>query len=180
MTTLIIAGVGSTILIVLLALLLVALVARNHHNSHCSNQSGHLPVVCEPSRMPARAHEDDAGLDLRADCEVFLRPGQRFLMPTGVRMRIPHGHVGLVCPRSGLAMKHGISIVNAPGVVDAGYTGEVKVNLVNLGERAVMLRAGERIAQLVIVSVDMRPVRRVERLLGTGRGDKGHGSTGVK
>src|SRR5688572_15496612 len=104
--------------------------------------------------MPAYAHPGDAGADLHSAVEVTLHPGERSLVPTGVALAIPDGWVGLVHPRSGLAARHGISLVNAPGTVDAGYRGEILVNLVNLDAREPFtVRRGDRIAQLVVQQV---------------------------
>ncbi|MDP8978552.1 MAG: dUTP diphosphatase [Actinomycetota bacterium] len=129
--------------------------------------------------VPAYAHPGDAGLDLRARIDVSLAPGARAVVPTGVAVAVPDGHVGLVHPRSGLAARHGVGLVNAPGTVDAGYRGEVRVVLVNLDPREpVTLRRGDRIAQLVVQPVETVRVVEVERLPGTPRGEGGFGSSG--
>ena len=129
--------------------------------------------------LPSYAHPGDAGLDLRARHDVTLRPGQRAVVPTGVAVALPAGCVGLVHPRSGLAARHGIALVNAPGTVDAGYRGEVKVVLVNLDpDEAVTLRRGERIAQLVVQRVETVAVVEVDALDETPRGAGGFGSSG--
>lgn len=130
---------------------------------------------------PTRAHPDDAGLDLRAAEAVDLEPGVRMLVGTGTRVALPSGTVGMVCSRSGLAADHGITVLNAPGIVDAGYRGEIKVCLINLGGRRVRLDAGDRVAQLVIVpflAVEPTPVPSAHHLGFTERGAGGHGSTG--
>jgi dUTP pyrophosphatase len=128
---------------------------------------------------PAYAHPGDAGADLRAATEVNIAPGERVLVPTGVALAIPDGFVGLVHPRSGLAARHGISIVNAPGTVDAGYRGEILVNLVNLDPReAFTVRRGDRIAQLVVQEVALVSFVEVDSLDDTSRGDTGHGASG--
>jgi dUTP pyrophosphatase len=119
-----------------------------------------------------------AGLDLRADEAFSLAPGERRLVPTGLAVAIPAGFEGQVRPRSGLAVKHGISIPNAPGTIDADYRGEVKVLLVNLGAAPVAFARGDRIAQLVIAPVAHAEVELVEALPETGRGSGGFGSTG--
>ncbi len=128
---------------------------------------------------PAYEHPGDAGLDLRARHDVRLEPGERALVPTGVSIALPPGYVGLVCPRSGLAARHGVGLVNAPGVIDAGYRGEISVVLVNHDtSRAVDLARGDRVAQLVVTpvaSVDLVPVA---ELPGSHRGGGGFGSTG--
>ncbi|GAB49434.1 dUTP diphosphatase [Mobilicoccus pelagius] len=128
--------------------------------------------------LPRRVHADDAGADLFAVDDLTLAPGACGLVGTGVAMEIPTGWVGLVHPRSGLAARHGITVLNAPGTIDAGYRGEIKVNLVNLGAEEVVLRRGDRIAQILFMSVP--PVRFVEAdvLSDTLRGDTGHGDSG--
>lgn len=129
--------------------------------------------------LPSYAHPGDAGLDLRAREDVTLEPGQRAVVPTGVAIVLPPGCVGLVHPRSGLAARHGIALVNAPGTVDAGYRGEIKVILVNLDPtHPVRLARGDRIAQLVIQRVETVSVHEVAELDSTSRGDGGFGSTG--
>lgn len=128
--------------------------------------------------MPAYAHEGDAGLDLASVEEVVLGPGERAVVPTGLAMAIPAGWVGLVHPRSGLARRHGVTVTNAPGTIDAGYRGEVQVLLVNLGSEDVVLAAGERIAQLLLQRVGHAEVVDVEQLDDTSRGSGGFGSTG--
>jgi dUTP pyrophosphatase len=129
--------------------------------------------------VPAYAHPGDAGADLHAAHDVTLEPGERALVATGVALAIPDGHVGLVHPRSGLAARHGISMVNAPGTIDAGYRGEVLVNLVNLDPReAFTVRRGDRIAQLVVQQVALCEFLEVDSLDDTPRGDTGHGASG--
>lgn len=129
--------------------------------------------------MPSRAHPGDAGLDLYAAEGVCLRPGHRASVPTGIAVAIPEGFAGLVLPRSGLAARHGIGLVNAPGLIDSGYRGEVRVLLVNLDpEEACELRRGERIAQLVLTRVEDVGIREVAELPGSARGEGGFGSTG--
>ena len=128
--------------------------------------------------LPAYAHPGDAGLDLFAADTTTLRPGERALVPTGVALAIPDGFVGLVHPRSGLAVDHGLTVLNAPGTIDAGYRGEVKVLLVNLGQDVVEIAHGQRIAQLVLMRVDLVDVREVDLLDSTARGAGGFGSTG--
>jgi len=129
--------------------------------------------------LPSYAHPGDAGADLCAAVDVTLRPGERGLVPTGVALAIPDGWVGLVHPRSGLAAKHGISIVNAPGTVGAGYRGEILVNLINLDPRdAFTVHRGDRIAQLVVQRVARVEFLEVDSLEDTSRGDTGHGASG--
>lgn len=127
---------------------------------------------------PERAHPGDAGLDLYARDPVRLEPGERCVMPTGLAVAIPEGHAGLVVPRSGLAARHGIGVVNAPGLIDAGYRGEVKVILVNHGDERVDLARGDRIAQLVVAPVALPEVVIVDSLDDTSRGGGGFGSSG--
>lgn len=129
--------------------------------------------------MPAYSHPGDAGADLATTVDVDLAPGQRATVPTGISLALPSGYVALVHPRSGLAERCGLSIVNAPGTIDAGYRGEVKVILVNLDPtEPVRLRRGDRIAQLVIQQVETARFIEVEQLPGSARGAGGHGSTG--
>lgn len=130
--------------------------------------------------IPQRAHADDAGVDLSSGEDVVLAPGQRALVGTGIAIALPAGTVGLVHPRSGLAFKKGLSIVNAPGTIDAGYRGELKVCLINLDPtNAVEIAKGDRIAQLVVQKVELSPLLEVDELDETERGAGGHGSTGV-
>jgi len=129
--------------------------------------------------VPARAHPGDAGLDLHAAEDVTLKPGERASVATGIAIAIPDGYAGFVVPRSGLAAKHGIGVVNAPGLIDSGYRGEIRVLLVNLDQNeAVELRRGERIAQLVIQNVVETTLREVADLPPSARGEGGFGSTG--
>ena len=128
--------------------------------------------------LPGYAHPGDAGLDLYAADSTVLQPGARALVPCGIAVAVPDGHVGLVHPRSGLAVDHGLTVLNAPGTIDAGYRGEVKVLLINHGDVAVEVRHGERIAQLLLMPVVAVDVREVDRLDATSRGSGGFGSTG--
>ena len=128
--------------------------------------------------LPSRAYEGDAGLDLAAAERVELRPGERALVPTGLAVAIPEGHAGFVQPRSGLAAKHGISIVNTPGLVDAGYRGELLVNLVNTDRHETfVVEAGMRIAQLVVLPVPDIELVEVDELPDSERGVRGFGSS---
>lgn len=131
-----------------------------------------------PLEPPRYETAGSAGLDLRADEPFTLAPGERRLVPTGLALEIPPGHEGQVRARSGLAARHGVALVNAPGTVDSDYRGEVKVLLVNLGQDAVSFARGDRIAQLVIAPVARVGVELVEGLAGSGRGGGGFGSTG--
>jgi dUTP pyrophosphatase len=130
--------------------------------------------------LPGYAHPGDAGADLVTSVDVRLEPGERRLVPTGIAIALPEGYVGLVHPRSGLAARHGLSIVNAPGTVDAGYRGEISVLLVNLDPGTpVLLSRGDRIAQLVVQRVERARFVEAERLPSSARGAGGYGSTGV-
>jgi dUTP pyrophosphatase len=129
--------------------------------------------------LPSYAHAGDAGADLVTTVDVTLAPGQRVKVPTGVSIALPDGFVALIHPRSGLAAASGVSIVNAPGTVDAGYRGEIQVLLINLDpERSVELHRGDRIAQVVIQQVERARFVEVDRLPGSARGEGGYGSTG--
>ena len=138
-----------------------------------------LPTVADDGHLPRYARPGDAGADLIAAEDVSLEPGDRKLVGTGVRVAIPEGHVGLVTPRSGLAARTGLSIVNAPGVIDSGYRGEIKVCLVNLDPGVpITLSAGDRVAQLVIMPFVTAEFEPVDGLDDTARGAGGYGSTG--
>jgi dUTP pyrophosphatase len=129
--------------------------------------------------VPSYAHPGDAGADLHTTVDVELLPGERAVVPTGVAIALPPGYAAFVHPRSGLAAKQGVSIVNAPGTVDAGYRGEIKVTLVNLDPRQpVRFARGDRIAQLVVQRVAQVRFAEVDELPGSARGDGGFGSTG--
>ncbi|WIM66751.1 dUTP diphosphatase [Corynebacterium breve] len=130
--------------------------------------------------LPQRAHRGDAGVDLYSAVDVVLAPGERQLVPTGIALALPLGTVGLIHPRSGLAAKQGLSIVNTPGTVDADYRGEIKVCLINLDrETPIEITRGMRIAQLVVQRVELVDFVEVEELDDTERGAGGYGSTGV-
>lgn len=131
------------------------------------------------ARLPSRAHPDDAGLDLYALEDAMLAPGARAQIHTGIAIEIPAGHAGLVLPRSGLAARHGIALVNAPGLIDAGYRGELRILLLNTDrENAYHVCAGDRIAQLVIATVAPASVNEVSELTESVRGVAGFGSSG--
>ncbi|MFI6507648.1 dUTP diphosphatase [Streptosporangium sp. NPDC050855] len=128
---------------------------------------------------PSYAHPGDAGADLHAAEDVELLPGERVVVGTGVAIALPDGYAAFVHPRSGLAARHGVTLVNAPGTVDAGYRGEIRVTLLNTDTKdAVRLRRGDRIAQLVIQKVERAVFHEVDRLPGSARGAGGFGSTG--
>jgi dUTP pyrophosphatase len=134
----------------------------------------------ERVELPAAAHPGDAGLDLRAADSAEVAPGERAMIPTGLAVAIPDGHAGLVLPRSGLASKQGLTLANAPGLIDAGYRGEVIVAVVNLDrEHAVTIEAGDRIAQLVVVALPSVTPAFVEGLPASPRGEGGFGSSGT-
>ncbi len=143
-----------------------------------------LSVLPHGKGLPLPAYETAgaAGLDLRAALDVTLSvaPGARVLVPTGLTMAIPLGHEGQVRARSGLALRHGLAVLNAPGTIDADYRGEVKVILANLGQETVVLERGERIAQLVIAPVVQARIAIVDSLDETDRGAGGFGSTGTE
>lgn len=129
--------------------------------------------------LPSYAHHGDAGADLCAREDLTLAPGERRLVPTGLAMAIPEGYAGFIHPRSGLAARQGIGMVNAPGVLDAGYRGEILVNLINHDPHTtVTLKRGDRIAQLVVQAVVRARFEAVESLDDTARGTGGHGSSG--
>ena len=131
------------------------------------------------ARVPAYASDGDAGADLSSTVSVTLAPGERALVPTGIALALPPGTVGLVHPRSGLAARHGISVVNAPGTIDSGYRGEVLVNLVNLDPaEPFTVQVGDRIAQLVVQEYLHADFTETDSLPESDRGDTGHGSTG--
>jgi dUTP pyrophosphatase len=130
--------------------------------------------------LPVRAHDDDAGYDLCALEAATLAPGQRRMVRTGIAIELPVGHAGLVLPRSGLAARHGIALVNAPGLIDAGYRGELKVLLLNTDREASFeVTAGDRIAQLVVVAVATPEIVEADALAATVRGEGGFGSSGA-
>ena len=130
--------------------------------------------------LPRRAHDGDAGLDLHATEAVTLGPGERASVGTGLALAIPQGQAGLVLPRSGLAARSGIALVNAPGLIDAGYRGELRVLLLNTDRAAAFeIAPGDRIAQLVLIKVELPEPVEVEELPDSARGDGGFGSTGT-
>jgi dUTP pyrophosphatase len=129
--------------------------------------------------LPGFAHPGDAGLDLHTSIDAVLEPGQRALLPTGIAIALPAGYAAFVHPRSGLAAQHGVGVVNAPGTIDAGYRGEIKVCVINLDSRSpVAFHRGDRIAQLVVQRLPQVHVVEVERLPGSARDVGGFGSTG--
>jgi dUTP pyrophosphatase len=139
-----------------------------------------IQLLDEGLAPPRYSHESDAGLDLRSRVSATIGPrGGRVLLATGISVELPPGHVGLVCPRSGLAAEDGVTVLNAPGIVDAGYRGEVAVVLVNFdGSKPFAVTRGDRIAQLVVVPVLSLPIRLVDRLGTSDRLTKGFGHSG--
>lgn len=138
-----------------------------------------VKLLTDTAQPPQRAHNGDAGADLTADEDVVIAPGGRALVGTGVAVALEYGTVGLVHPRSGLAHRYGVTVLNAPGTIDYGYTGEVKVNLYNAGTDEFAVTRGVRIAQLVVQRVELPEFAVVDELEATERGSRGHGSTGA-
>ena len=142
-------------------------------------ESVDIPIIA--AQVPAYAHPGDAGADLVSTEALRLEPGQRALVGTGVRIALPDGYVAFVVPRSGLAARHGITIVNSPGTVDAGYRGEIKVSLLNTdASQAYDVAVGDRIAQLIIMPVPRVRFVAVDELPDSSRGEGGFGSTGYQ
>lgn len=141
-----------------------------------------VDVVCEDGFVPEYKHDGDAGADLRAhiDGQLTIQPGESAWVPTGVRLAIPDGHVGLQFPRSGLGCNHGICLANGVGVIDSGYRGEVRAKLLNLGAESFTVNPGDRICQLVIVPYTKAHFWTVNELGESDRGTDGYGSTGVE
>jgi len=138
-----------------------------------------IKLLDEDLPMPRYQHEGDAGLDLPSRVDFVLEPGERAMIPTGIAVAIPPGYAGFVLPRSGLASRHGIALVNSPGLVDAGYRGEMSIVMINTDKReAFHIKRGDRIAQLVIQRVENVTIVKVDELDDTSRGAGGFGSTG--
>lgn len=135
-------------------------------------------IIAEPGFEPSYAKPGDAGADLRSTQDLVLTPGERALVSTGVKVAMPDGYVGLVHPRSGLAAKHGITVLNTPGTVDAGYRGEILVTLINTGHQDFEIKRGDRIAQLLFQKVERAEFHPVSELPESARGDSGFGSSG--
>jgi dUTP pyrophosphatase len=130
--------------------------------------------------LPSYAHEGDAGIDLYAATDAFLKPGERAAIPTGVAVAIPEGYAGFVQPRSGLALRKGLGLVNSPGLIDSGYRGEIKVAVINLDpDEPIEIRRGDKVAQLVVAPVAQVEFVEHEHLPDSGRGPGGFGSTGA-
>ncbi len=141
-----------------------------------------LPVlIVTAGELPSYAHPGDAGADLRSSESLVIEPGHRATVATGVSIALPAGFVGLVHPRSGLAAKHGITVLNSPGTIDAAYRGEIKVTLLNTDlEQPFKIEVGDRIAQLLIQSIERARFMQVEYLPDSHRGEAGFGSTGAQ
>ena len=134
----------------------------------------------DSARVPEMAHQGDSGFDLYADETVSLKPGERKLVSTGIKLSIPHGFEAQVRPKSGLAVKAGITVLNTPGTIDSGYRGEVKVILANLGSEDFLVEKGKKIAQLVFARVECPELETVKELDETRRNKGGFGSTGLE
>lgn len=184
---------GAIVTAVMLALLLIS--RSSDEEPQCSEDRAseiapesdqpalELPTMPVIGVVPSPANPGDAGHDLRYDpsaLPITLHPGEMRLLPTGTRLALPDGTVGLLCPRSGLAVKHGIGIVNSPGVIDSGYRGDVGVTLINHGPEPITFSPGDRIAQLVIVPYVAPLIIEAESLDSTERGVAGFGSTGTE
>ena len=140
-----------------------------------------LKLLDEGLTLPRYQHEGDAGFDLASRIDFCIEPGERAIVPTGVALQMPRGYAGLVLPRSGLAARHGIALVNSPGLIDSGYRGEIAVVLINTDKRnRFEIKRGDRIAQLVIQKIEEAVIREVAELDETRRGAGGFGSTGTK
>lgn len=138
-----------------------------------------VEILIQGERVPAYAHPGDAGADLSSAERIELGPGERATVRTGISIALPDGYLGFVVPRSGLAARHGITVVNSPGTVDAGYRGEIRITLLNTDQKqAYSIEVGDRIAQLIVMPVSKARFIPVSSLPGSHRGDAGFGSTG--
>lgn len=137
-------------------------------------------ITCDPELMPTIGNPGDAGYDLRSAINAELAPGERLLVPTGVKIALPNGYVGLVHPRSGLAVKSGITVLNAPGTIDSGYRGEIMIPLINHSDESFVISRLDRIAQIIFQKFEEVKFVPVAELPGSLRGTQGFGSTGVK
>ncbi len=138
----------------------------------------HVQRLSADAKIPQTAHEGDAAYDLYSAVDYELKPGERYAVPTGIAIEIPNGYEGQVRPRSGLAAKEGVTVLNTPGTIDSGYRGEVKTIMINLGDRAFKITKGMRISQLAIRPVPEVEFIEVDELSDTERGEGGFGSTG--
>ena len=136
-------------------------------------------ITCDPELMPVMGNPGDAGYDLKSSVDTQIQPRERALVQTGVRIAIPNGYVGLVHPRSGLAVKYGITVLNSPGTIDSGYRGEIMVPLINHSDTSFVINRGDRIAQIIFQAYEEVSFVQVAELPGTLRGNQGFGSTGV-
>lgn len=179
-------GLAVVILLALALATALAIIVNNQRqdakrNNPCSSHPVTIQVEGDKAYRPRKAHIDDAGWDVRTAEDVYLKPGERALISTGIKLGIPKGYCALALPRSGTAHKLGVTLNNAPGLIDAGYQGTVYVNLINHGDKAIVLHQGDRIAQLLIQPVTLTRMMPVDALTGTTqRGTGGHGSTGTK
>lgn len=154
------------------------LVAARPPHVYMTNQQISFQRLDLELPIPRRAHPGDAGVDLHSSIDLILAPGERVAVPTGLAIALPVGHAALVLPRSGLAVKAGIGVVNGPGLIDAGYRGEIAVLLINHGSDTVELSRGDRIAQLLVIEVPELDWAEVDELSATDRGAGGFGSSG--
>ena len=139
----------------------------------------YVRLLSDAARLPGRAHEGDAGLDLHASEAAVLEPGERASVGTGIAIEVPPGHAGLVLPRSGLAARNGIALVNSPGLIDSGYRGEVRILLINTDRhQSFEIEPGDRIAQLVLTPLEAAEPVEAAELADSARGERGFGSTG--
>ncbi|MBM6999375.1 dUTP diphosphatase [bacterium] len=139
-----------------------------------------ITKLCDDATIPSYTRDGDAGLDLVSTSDVRIAPGARAIVPTGLAIEIPCGYAGYVQPRSGLALKHGITVLNTPGLIDSNYRGELKVILLNTGDEAFEVKKGDRIAQLVILAVPTVRLHCMDALSDTDRGTHGFGSSGTR
>ena len=139
-----------------------------------------ITKLCDDVTIPSYTRDGDAGLDLVSTSDVRIAPGARAIVPTGLAIEIPRGYAGYVQPRSGLALKHGITVLNTPGLIDSNYRGELKVILLNTGDEAFEVKKGDRIAQLVILAVPTVRLHCVDALSDSDRGTQGFGSSGTR
>lgn len=174
-------GVAFGILFVLVLILFYKVLRLGFNNSKLAGGSEVVPFQHDAKYVPERAYASDAGYDLRASVDLQIGPGERAVVPTGIHLSLPEGYAGLVIPRSGLAAKHGIGVVNGPGLIDPGYVGEIHVVLLNTDKTEVFeVHAGDRVAQLMMVPTMAMNFQDVVELPKTKRSTGGFGSTGRK
>lgn len=138
-----------------------------------------IQIINNVAKLPNYSHEGDSGMDLYSCMDCTILPGERKLIPTGLKIQLPHNTEAQIRPRSGLALKYGITVLNTPGTIDAGYRGEIGVILINLGDNEFDIHVGDRIAQIVFQSIKRASFEIVSDLDATNRGEGGYGSTGV-